>query len=66
MAAVFSLDVPVLLRRTLQVGHDVSRGAVWRATTASLWLDLARGRLRLDRLSRNGGGSTFFPWASPI
>jgi uncharacterized protein (DUF736 family) len=32
--------------------------------TASLWLDLAGGRLRLDRLGRNGGGSTFFPWAS--
>ena len=28
--------------------------------------DLARGRLRLDRLSRNGVGETFFPWASPI
>jgi len=34
--------------------------------TASLWLDLAKGRLRLDRLSRNGAGSTFFPWAAPI
>jgi hypothetical protein len=30
------------------------------------WLDLAKGRLRLDRLCRNGGGETFFPWASPI
>ena len=28
--------------------------------------DLARGRLRLDRLSRNGVGETFFPWASSI
>jgi hypothetical protein len=27
---------------------------------------LAKGRLRLDRLSRNDGGETFFPWASPI
>ncbi|MGJ0454309.1 MAG: hypothetical protein ACR65T_13940 [Methylocystis sp.] len=26
-----------------------------------LWLDLAEGRLRLDRLRRNGGQSTFFP-----
>jgi hypothetical protein len=34
--------------------------------TASLRLDLAKGRLRLDRLSRNGAGSTFFPWAAPI
>lgn len=34
--------------------------------TASLWADLARGRLRLDRLSRNGDGSTFFPLAAPI
>src|SRR5258708_30729427 len=33
---------------------------------ASHWLDLAEGRLRLDRLNRNGGGETFFPWASPI
>ena len=41
--------------------------AVRRTThTASLWLDLAEGRLRLDRLSRNGAGSTFFPWAAPI
>src|ERR1700691_3776612 len=31
--------------------------------TTSLWLDLAGGRLRLDRLRRNGFGSTFFPWA---
>jgi len=38
--------------------------AVRRADhTASPWLDLAGGRLRLDRLSRNGGGETFFPWA---
>src|SRR5476651_815432 len=29
----------------------------------SHWLDLAEGRLRLDRLNRNGGGETFFPWA---
>jgi hypothetical protein len=33
------------------------------ATHGLSWLDLARGRLRLDRLSRNGAGSTFFPWA---
>jgi len=37
-----------------------------RAPRGLSWLDLAEGRLRLDRLSRNGGGSTFFPWASPI
>jgi len=30
---------------------------------ASHWLDLAAGRLRLDRLNRNGCGETFFPWA---
>src|ERR1700722_10238278 len=29
--------------------------------TASQWLDLAEGRLRLDRLRRNGVGKTFFP-----
>src|SRR5690348_3709090 len=27
------------------------------------WLDLAEDRLRLDRLSRNTVGVTFFPWA---
>jgi hypothetical protein len=30
------------------------------------WLDLAEGRLRFARLSRNGGVATFFPWALPI
>jgi len=34
-----------------------------REHLASCWLDLAGGRLRLDRLSRNAAGSTFFPWA---
>jgi uncharacterized protein (DUF736 family) len=34
-----------------------------REHLASHWLDLAEGRLRLDRLNRNGGGETFFPWA---
>ena len=37
-----------------------------REHRASHWLDLAEGRLRLDRLNRNGVGETFFPWASPI
>src|ERR1700682_5210074 len=37
-----------------------------RENRASHWLDLAEGRLHLDRLNRNGGGETFFPWASPI
>ena len=37
-----------------------------REHLASHWLDLAEGRLRLDRLNRNGGGETFFPWAAPI
>src|ERR1700716_1583842 len=34
-----------------------------REHLASHWLDLAEGRLHLDRLNRNGGGETFFPWA---
>ena len=34
-----------------------------REHLASHWLDLAEGRLRLDRLNRNGGSETFFPWA---
>jgi hypothetical protein len=37
-----------------------------REHLASHWLDLAEGRLRLDRLNRNGVGETFFPWVSPI
>jgi uncharacterized protein (DUF736 family) len=37
-----------------------------REHLASHWLDLAESRLRLDRLNRNGGGDTFFPWALPI
>jgi hypothetical protein len=37
-----------------------------REHLASPWLDLAEDRLRLDRLSRNAVGSTFFPWALPI
>ena len=36
-----------------------------REHLASDWLDLAEGRLRLDRLNRNGVSETFFPWASP-
>jgi hypothetical protein len=34
-----------------------------RPTWPLKWLDLAEGRLRLDRLCRNGGAGTFFPWA---
>ena len=34
-----------------------------REHLASHWPDLAEGRLRLDRLNRNGVGETFFPWA---
>jgi hypothetical protein len=34
-----------------------------REHLASPWLDLAEDRLRLDRLSRNAAGLTFFPWA---
>jgi hypothetical protein len=38
--------------------------AVRRADhTASPWLDLAEGRLRLDRLRRNGGRNDFLPLA---
>src|SRR5271165_6010534 len=39
-------------------------GAVRRADhTASPWLDLAEGGLRLNRLRRDGAGSTYFPLA---
>src|SRR6516162_6326971 len=37
-----------------------------REHLASHWLDLAEGRLGLERLNRNGSGETFFPWALPI
>ncbi len=53
--------------RPRQAGHDFSRMLFGvRDPGLSTAADLAVGRLRLDRLSRNGGGSTFFPWASPI
>jgi len=39
---------------------------VARATRPLFRLDLAGGRLRLDRLGRNGAGSTFFPGLSPF
>jgi len=39
---------------------------VARATRPLFGLIWPKGRLRLDRLSRNGAGSTFFPWAKPI
>ena len=63
-----SPGMPDLLCRPCDVRHVFSqRGCSGRAShAASLWLDLAEGRLRLDRLSRNGAGSTFFPWAMPI
>jgi uncharacterized protein (DUF736 family) len=37
-----------------------------REHLASHWLDLAEGRLRLDRLTAMADGSTFFPCASRI
>ena len=36
------------------------------STLPLIGFDLAEGRLRLDRLNRNGGDETFFPWALPI
>jgi hypothetical protein len=48
-------------------GHVFSRaGCSARGHAASQWLDLAEGRLRLNRLCRNGGGATFFPWPPAI
>ncbi len=63
-----SPGMPGLLCRPCDVRHVFSqqRCSGCAAHAASLWLDLAEGRLRLDRLSRNGAGSTFFPWAKPI
>ena len=37
-----------------------------REHLASHWLDLAEGRLRLDRLNRNGGGKTSSPGLRPF
>ena len=37
-----------------------------REHLASHWLDLAEGRLRLDRPNRNRSSATFFSWALPI
>src|SRR6266567_1084020 len=63
-----SPGMPGILCRPCEVRHVFSqRRCSGRAShAAALWLDLAEGRLRLDRLSRNGAGSTFFPWAKPI
>jgi hypothetical protein len=63
-----SPELSDILCRTTVVSHVFSLRMLFSASTtrASPWLDLAVGRLRLDRLSRNGAGSTFFPWASPI
>ena len=65
-ASFSSPGVPALLRRTFWVSHVFSRGCCSARDHGLSLADLARGRLRLDRLSRNGGGETFFPWASPI
>ena len=37
-----------------------------REHLASHWLDLAEGRLRLDRLNRNGGGEISSPGLRPF
>ncbi len=56
-----------LSRGPFDVRHVSPEDAVERTQPRGLsWLDLAEGRQRLDRLRRNGGGETFFPWASPI
>ena len=65
-ASFSSPGVPALLCRTSQVSHVFSEDCCSARDHGLSLADLARGRLRLDRLSRNGGGSTFFPWASPI
>jgi hypothetical protein len=66
-ASSFPLGTPGLLCAATNAGQVFSRaGCSARGHTASQWLDLAEGRLRLDRLSRNGGGATFFPWPSAI
>ena len=61
-----SPDQAGVLCGSLDIRHVFSPVLSDVRTTRPLWLDLAKGRLRLDRLGRNGGGETFFPWASPI
>ena len=57
---------PGLLCGTIDVRHVFSRRCCSaRATTGLSWLDLAEGRLRLDRLSRNGGRIDFLPLGHP-
>src|SRR3954468_16538099 len=68
---------PTLRPLSFRLGGPLSfAGPVMSATSSPRMLfgatyglslaDLARGRLRLDRLSRKGAGETFLPWASPI
>jgi hypothetical protein len=66
-ASSFPPGKPGILCAATNAGHVFSCASCSaRGHTASQWLDLAEGRLRLDRLSRNGGGATFFPWPSAI
>ena len=61
----FSLHgMPVVLCEQSDIRHiSCSRmlSGQARPPRPLLWLDLAEGRLRLDRLGRNGCASTFFP-----
>ncbi len=58
----FSPGKPGLLCEPIDVRQSSPEDAVRCADhTASQWLDLAEGRLRLDRLCRNGGRSDFLP-----
>src|SRR5271165_1610429 len=72
-ASLFLRHGPFLYARTLRAlvfGNRCPRRLLprmlfsARGHLASPWLDLAEDRLRLDRLSRNAVGSTFFPWGT--
>jgi hypothetical protein len=66
LRAMFSFPSPGmrdLLRGPIASWHVSQMLFSAREHLASDWLDLAEGRLRLDRLNRNGGSETFFPWA---
>ena len=66
LRAMFSFPSPGmrdLLRGPIASWHVSQMLFSAREHRASHWLDLAEGRLRLDRLNRNGGSETFFPWA---
>jgi uncharacterized protein (DUF736 family) len=62
MVSLSRLEIRAFCARQSTSATSFPEDAVRNADhTASQWLDLAERRLRLDRLSRNGGRSDFLP-----